>query len=118
MAWRLLDDHREALAASTGLLLACSPTTQPRRDVGRTPRRAAPRRLACGDGPALLAGMSTRDKLAQLLMVGVTGAADARAVVDTHHVGGILIGSWTDLSMLGDGHWPTSPRPRARCRWR
>ncbi|MDT5211116.1 MAG: hypothetical protein QOF67_3531, partial [Mycobacterium sp.] len=24
--------------------------------------------------------MSTRDKLAQLLMVGVTGAADARAV--------------------------------------
>ena len=47
--------------------------------------------------------MSTRDKLAQLLMVGVTGAADARAVVDSHHVGGIFIGSWTDLSMLSDG---------------
>ena len=46
--------------------------------------------------------MSTRDKLAQLLMVGVTDAADARAVVDTHHVGGIMIGSWTDLSMLSD----------------
>ena len=58
---------------------------------------------ACGDGEALLAGMSTRDKLAQLLMVGVTGAADARAVVDSHHVGGIFIGSWTDLSMLSDG---------------
>ena len=58
---------------------------------------------ACGDGPALLASMSTRDKLAQLLMVGVTGAADARAVVDNHHVGGIFIGSWTDLSMLSDG---------------
>ena len=58
---------------------------------------------ACGDGPALLASMSTRDKLAQLLMVGVTGAADARAVVDSQHVGGIMIGSWTDLSMLSDG---------------
>ena len=45
--------------------------------------------------------MSTRDKLAQLLMVGVTGADDARAVVDNQHVGGIMIGSWTDLSMMG-----------------
>ena len=46
--------------------------------------------------------MSTRDKLAQLLMVGVADAADARAVVATHRVGGIMIGSWTDLSMMGD----------------
>jgi beta-N-acetylhexosaminidase len=58
---------------------------------------------ACGDGSALLASMSARDKLAQLLMVGVTGAADARAVVQNQHVGGIFIGSWTDLSMLSDG---------------
>ena len=50
--------------------------------------------------------MSTRDKLAQLLMVGVTGAADARAVAENHHVGGIMIGSWTDLSMLSDGSLP------------
>jgi len=46
--------------------------------------------------------MSLRDKLAQLLMVGVTDATDARTVVDTYHVGGIMIGSWTDLSMMGD----------------
>lgn len=64
---------------------------------------AAPAPPACGDGAALLASMSTRDKLAQTLMVGVRNAADARAVVGTHHVGGIMIGSWTDLSMLGDG---------------
>ena len=51
----------------------------------------------------MLAAMSTRDKLAQLLMVGVTGTADARAVVNDYHVGGIFIGSWTDLSMLTDG---------------
>jgi beta-N-acetylhexosaminidase len=47
--------------------------------------------------------MSPRDKLAQLLMVGVTDATDARAVVANQHVGGIFIGSWTDLSMLPDG---------------
>jgi len=64
---------------------------------------ADPATPACGDGPALLASMTTRDKLAQLLMVGVTGAADAKAVVQNHHVGGIFIGSWTDLSMLSDG---------------
>ena len=52
---------------------------------------------------AVVNTLSTRDKLAQLLMVGVTGAADARAVVADQHVGGIMIGSWTDLSMLQDG---------------
>ena len=46
--------------------------------------------------------LSLRDKLAQLLMVGVKDAADARAVVADHKVGGIFIGSWTDLGMLGD----------------
>jgi beta-N-acetylhexosaminidase len=58
---------------------------------------------ACGEGPALLSQLSTRDKLAQLLMVGVNDAADARSVVESHHVGGIMIGSWTDLSMVSDG---------------
>lgn len=60
---------------------------------------AAPATPFCGD----LASLSTRDKLAQLLMVGVRNAADARAVVGNSHVGGIMIGSWTDLSMLTDG---------------
>ncbi len=64
---------------------------------------AAPAPPACGDGASMLAAMSTRDKLAQLLMVGVRNAADAREVVGTQHVGGIMIGSWTDLSMLTDG---------------
>ena len=69
--------------------------------VGSAPL-APPAPPACGEGDALLAAMSTRDKLAQLLMVGVTGADDARAVVADDHVGGIMIGSWTDLSMMGD----------------
>jgi beta-N-acetylhexosaminidase len=101
------------LIALPALLLACSPAAeQPAPSPVSSPTMAAtaapapqadPAMPACGDGPAILAGMSTRDKLAQLLMVGVTGAADARAVVDSHHVGGIFIGSWTDLSMLSDG---------------
>jgi beta-N-acetylhexosaminidase len=101
-----------ALAAMSGLLLACSSPAQTPSPSSSAPRMAAtaapaPAELpvipACGDGPALLASMTTRDKLAQLLMVGVTGADDARAVVENHHVGGIFIGSWTDLSMLSDG---------------
>ncbi len=95
------------LAAMTGLLLACSTTTEkpeasPASGHSNTslgsPLPAAPATPACGD---VLASMSVRDKLAQLLMVGVTGADDARAVVENQHVGGIMIGSWTDLSMMG-----------------
>ena len=108
-----------AVATLPMLLLACAPAVQ--RPIASTepaatspapaativplvsPVPAAPPPAACGDGPALLAAMSTRDKLAQLLMVGVRNAADARAVVADYHVGGIFIGSWTDLSMLSDG---------------
>lgn len=57
---------------------------------------AAPAPPACGD----LTALPVRDKLAQLLMVGVKNADDARSVVDDHHVGGIFIGSWTDLSIF------------------
>src|SRR6476659_1546322 len=102
------------LAALSSLLAACSSPAQTPAPSTSTPSpamaataapapAAGPVTPACGDGPALLASMSTRDKLAQLLMVGVTDAADARAVVETHHVGGIMVGSWTDLSMVSDG---------------
>ncbi len=94
-----------ALAALTSLLVACSSTPEkpaaepkPSNTSIDQPMPAAPVPPACGD---VLAAMSTRDKLAQLLMVGVTGVDDARAVVDNQHVGGIMIGSWTDLSMMG-----------------
>jgi beta-N-acetylhexosaminidase len=46
--------------------------------------------------------MPLETKLAQLLMVGVTDAADTRDVVGRYHVGGIFIGSGTDKSMLKD----------------
>ena len=93
--------QKPASAPSTQARAAESATVTPLS--GPIPVPAAPAPPACGDGSALLAAMSTRDKLAQTLMVGVRNAADARGVVGTYHVGGIMIGSWTDLSMLSDG---------------
>jgi beta-N-acetylhexosaminidase len=99
-----------AVLALPVLVLGCStsakPVTQPQPSPTSTTAVPVPVAPGCGDGPALLAGMSTRDKLAQLLMVGVKDAADARGVVSAHHVGGINIASWTDMSMLSDGTLP------------
>ncbi len=61
---------------------------------------AAPAPPVCADPTAVPAALSTRDKLAQLLMVGVKDADDARAVVNGYHIGGIFIGGWTDLSIF------------------
>ncbi|MFZ2512429.1 MAG: glycoside hydrolase family 3 N-terminal domain-containing protein [Gordonia sp. (in: high G+C Gram-positive bacteria)] len=54
-------------------------------------------------GAPELARLTLRQKLAQRLVVGVTGAADAKTVVQTEQIGGIFVGSWTDLTMLSDG---------------
>jgi beta-N-acetylhexosaminidase len=62
----------------------------------------APLPPGCPD-PAQLSRMPLRDRLAQLLMVGVTDEADARSVATEHRVGGVFITSWTDLSMLTSG---------------
>ena len=84
------------LAAISALLMACSHPgpKQPAAPSGKV--TAAPPPPNCGDPTAL----PPRDKLAQLLMVGVKNADDARAVVANYHVGGIFIGSWTDLSIF------------------
>jgi beta-N-acetylhexosaminidase len=101
-----------ALAAAPALLMACShgdkttATSSPLPSTTPTTIRLDPALPSCGEGQALLATMSTRDKLAQLLMVGVKDAADARAVVANYHVGGINIASWTDMTMLSDGTLP------------
>lgn len=51
-------------------------------------------------GADYLAKLSQREKLAQLLTVGITGSADASNVVSSEQVGGIFVGSWTDPSLL------------------
>lgn len=97
-----VDSVRRMLPWHTG---GQSPTRAPASAVAPSNRAAPGHALppGCPDTSSLVASMPIRDKLAQLLMVGVTGAADARAVVANQHVGGIFIGSWTDLSMLTDG---------------
>ena len=52
---------------------------------------------------AYLAKFTQRQKLAQLLTVGVTGGADALETVQSEQVGGIFVGGWTDKTMLTDG---------------
>jgi beta-N-acetylhexosaminidase len=79
---------------------AAKPTGLPTHAMTPT---ATPPPLACDVPASLLKTMPKRFKLAQLLMVGVGDAADARRVVTTDHVGGIFIASWTDLTMLRDG---------------
>jgi beta-N-acetylhexosaminidase len=87
------------LAAVTALMTGCGHTSKP----ASAPSTSLPAKVvppappACGDAAAI----PLRDKLAQLLMVGVRNGDDAKTVVATYHVGGIFIGSWTDLSMLG-----------------
>jgi beta-N-acetylhexosaminidase len=93
------------LAAVIALLASCGQTSERPKSAPATSsaKPIPPARPACGDPAAILAAMSTRDKLAQLLMVGIRNGDDAKAVVTDHHVGGIFVGSWTDLSMLTNG---------------
>ncbi|MFF2085494.1 glycoside hydrolase family 3 N-terminal domain-containing protein [Nocardia sp. NPDC058176] len=68
---------------------------------GESGAPATPAQSACGE--EYLAQLSQREKLAQLLTVGITGSDDASNVVSTEQVGGIFVGSWTDPSLLASG---------------
>jgi beta-N-acetylhexosaminidase len=95
---RSLSKLAALLAAVSALLMACGHhgTKPPATSTKATTPTAAPPPPNCGDPTTL----PPRDKLAQLLMVGIKNADDARAVVANHHVGGIFIGSWTDMSIF------------------
>jgi beta-N-acetylhexosaminidase len=85
------------LAAASALVAGCGhDTARPPSSTTVSKPVAAPAPPMCGDPTTL----PPRDKLAQLLMVGIKNADDARAVVNDYHVGGIFIGSWTDLSIF------------------
>jgi len=92
------------LAAASTLVAACGHNAaRPNATSSTTTNKpaAAPAPPVCADATALPDAVpDLRDKLAQLLMVGVKNADDARAVVNDYHVGGIFIGSWTDLSIF------------------
>lgn len=65
---------------------------------GESSAPVTPAQNACGKD--YLAQLTQREKLAQLLTVGITGSADASNVVSSEQVGGIFVGSWTDPSLL------------------
>lgn len=93
-----------ALGLTLALATACSSAGAP--PAASTPVAASP---APAQSPApagsncaadYLAKLTPRQKLAQLLTVGVTGTADALNVVRTEQVGGIFIGGWTDQGIF------------------
>lgn len=81
---------------------AGSTTASSSTEAGSATSSARPE--ACGD--ELLASLSLRQKLAQLLNVGVTGADDALAMIQAEQIGGIFVGSWTDPAMLSERQIP------------
>lgn len=129
MSW----DRRRRRWATTALALvavgatACS-TAQPAgvdSTTSRTATQAAASSTSSSAVPAspasstrcasTIAGMSLRDRLASLLVVGVTGPSDALRVIRDHHVGGIFLQSSTDQSIYSGGRLRSiarsGPRP-------
>ncbi|OBK50350.1 glycoside hydrolase family 3 N-terminal domain-containing protein [Mycobacterium sp. 1081908.1] len=91
------------LVAATALVAGCGHHGAHPPAASSSKPAAAPAPPVCADPTAVPAALSTRDKLAQLLMVGVRNADEARTVVNESHVGGIIIGGWTDLSIFKGG---------------
>ncbi|WP_084637986.1 glycoside hydrolase family 3 N-terminal domain-containing protein [Gordonia shandongensis] len=102
-----------ALVATVGVLAATACSDAPSDTASSSPSKVSSSAPADGSTPSTTAAatcgarelstMPLRQKLAQLLVVGVNDGADARRVVTREHVGGVFIGSWTDLGMLRDG---------------
>ncbi|MFC9438821.1 glycoside hydrolase family 3 N-terminal domain-containing protein [Nocardia sp. NPDC057030] len=80
---------------------APSPAAGPASTTGSSTRATTSAKPDCRAD--YLAQFTPRQKLAQLLTVGITGDADAANVVSTEQVGGIFVGSWTDLTLLTSG---------------
>ncbi|TWS21375.1 glycoside hydrolase family 3 protein [Tsukamurella asaccharolytica] len=91
---------------------ACGPSTAvappstttaaqaPSTAISSAPSSGPGRAATCGSD--FLAKLSVREKIGQLLMVGVRDAADARRAV-RQGAGGVFIGSWTDRSVFSGG---------------
>ncbi|SFA46907.1 beta-N-acetylhexosaminidase [Rhodococcoides kroppenstedtii] len=109
------------LAVSTVALAACGSGSQSDAPEASAPspasasESAGPTSSAVSSGSAAappattdscaqaVAALTERQRLAQLLTVGVTGTDDALAVVRAEQVGGVFVGSWTEPSMLAGG---------------
>lgn len=98
------------LAMTTVVLTACSggstaPSTESSSTTTGSSATTAPPSTTGGPqdcAAGYLSQFTLRQKLAQLLTVGVTGEADAENIVRTEQIGGIFVGSWTEKSLLAD----------------
>ncbi|MGZ8177426.1 glycoside hydrolase family 3 N-terminal domain-containing protein [Williamsia sp. SKLECPSW1] len=90
-----------------------TPTSAPTSSTSTASLAASP--VATTRCASTIGGMSLRDKLASLLVVGVTGPSDALRVVRDEHVGGIFLQSSTDPSIYENGRLRSiarsGPRP-------
>ncbi|WP_278261131.1 glycoside hydrolase family 3 N-terminal domain-containing protein [Nocardia sp. AG03] len=90
-----------ATACSGGSSSETTPAASSGAPSSAAPGEASPVAPVPKDcGADYLAQFSQREKLAQLLTVGITGSDDATNVVTSEQVGGIFVGSWTDPSLL------------------
>lgn len=112
-----------AAAASLGLLAGCgsgpagsgsagsgsagSESSGPGATAQQTSTTAAATSAAAPvsacDAPTLLDTLDTRERLAQLITVGVTGTADAVAVMRAEQIGGIFVSGGTANELLQGG---------------
>lgn len=83
-----------------------SAPTSTTSEITSTPAASSSAPVAASCGSDLLASLSLRQKLAQLLNVGVTGTDDALSIVQNEEIGGIFVGSWTHQSMLTNREVP------------
>jgi len=95
------------VAVTTGVVMTSKsrPETAPGKNssaAAGTPAAAPAPAPECRQLDAAIGQLTPKQKLAQLLMVGVQGLDDAQSVVHDQNVGGIMIGSWTDLTMMDE----------------
>ncbi|WP_372433627.1 glycoside hydrolase family 3 N-terminal domain-containing protein [Hoyosella rhizosphaerae] len=88
-------------------LAACTATDSPDGGQPATSPVAHTPTVDAGNGACthqdFLAQFTTRQKLAQMLNVGVTGEADARRIIEQEQIGGFFVTSWADPSFLASG---------------
>ncbi|WP_089247566.1 glycoside hydrolase family 3 N-terminal domain-containing protein [Rhodococcoides kyotonense] len=104
-----------AMVLGVGFIAGCGSDSSPEAAPVATSSATAPTTESTTPVPppapvdacaTFVGSLTERQRLAQLLTVGVTGTADAVDIMSTEQVGGIFIGSWTDSSTLAYGQVP------------
>lgn len=90
-------------SGSETVAVATTPSPSTTASAAASSTTEAPPADACA---TFVGALTERQRLAQLLTVGVTGTDDAVDIMRREQVGGIFIGSWTDSTTLSNGEVP------------